>query len=182
VVAVSTRLDVPTDDPSGVDLYPLQTGVGPEDVDTFGKCLGGSPTNVTGVGDDPYGRSVRREIRRYGIDDRHGFHVQELHTSVTFCEIFPPDHFPLRLHRAPSAPELRLWPQGLPTDVAHDSHVRRPTVTGLSAEMDAALACWAAAHALPTVRGSVIGRSLLSPPDGGVTLLHAQPSQLVETR
>ncbi len=30
----------------GVDLYPLQSGVGLEDVDTFGKYLGGSATNV----------------------------------------------------------------------------------------------------------------------------------------
>ena len=30
----------------GVDIYPLQTGVGLEDVETFGKFLGGSATNV----------------------------------------------------------------------------------------------------------------------------------------
>ena len=30
----------------GVDIYPLQTGVGLEDVSTFGKFLGGSATNV----------------------------------------------------------------------------------------------------------------------------------------
>src|SRR4051794_34116357 len=59
---------------SGVDLYPLQVGVGLEDVETFGKYLGGSAANVavatarlghtvaliTGVGDDPFGRFVRR--------------------------------------------------------------------------------------------------------------------------
>jgi 5-dehydro-2-deoxygluconokinase len=31
---------------SGVDVYPLQVGVGLEDVDTFGKYLGGSAANV----------------------------------------------------------------------------------------------------------------------------------------
>ena len=30
----------------GVDLYPLQTGVGLDRVDTFAKFLGGSPANV----------------------------------------------------------------------------------------------------------------------------------------
>ena len=30
----------------GVDLYPLQTGLHLEDVDSFGKFLGGSATNV----------------------------------------------------------------------------------------------------------------------------------------
>ncbi len=53
----------------GVDIYPLQVGVGLEDVTTFGKFLGGSAANVTvaaarlgnraalisGVGDDPFG-------------------------------------------------------------------------------------------------------------------------------
>ena len=56
---------------SGVDIYPLQIGVGLEDVETFGKFLGGSAANVTvaaarlgnraalnsGVGDE---RSERR--------------------------------------------------------------------------------------------------------------------------
>ncbi len=32
---------------SGVDIYPLQTGVGLEDVETFGKFLGGSAANVS---------------------------------------------------------------------------------------------------------------------------------------
>ena len=61
---------------SGVDIYPLQVGVGLEDVETFGKFLGGTTANVvgrrgppgpaaaiiTGVGDDPFGRFVRREL------------------------------------------------------------------------------------------------------------------------
>jgi hypothetical protein len=69
---------------SGGDIYPLQTGVGLEDVETFGKFLGGSPTNVaaaaarlghsaaalTGVGDDSFGRFVRREMVRLGVTCR----------------------------------------------------------------------------------------------------------------
>ncbi|MEU0219795.1 PfkB family carbohydrate kinase, partial [Streptomyces sp. NPDC006265] len=53
----------------GVDLYPLQTGVPLERVETFGKFLGGSAANVavaaarlgrrtaviTRTGDDPFG-------------------------------------------------------------------------------------------------------------------------------
>ena len=41
----------------GVDLYPMQTGVGLEDVATFGKWLGGSATNVA-VAAARYGRRV----------------------------------------------------------------------------------------------------------------------------
>ncbi|SFK37883.1 hypothetical protein [Geodermatophilus ruber] len=40
-------LDVPALGRSGVDVYPLQIGVGLEDVETFGKYLGGSAANVS---------------------------------------------------------------------------------------------------------------------------------------
>src|ERR1700753_3081355 len=88
----------------GVDLYPLQDGVGLEDVETFGKYLGGSATNVavaaarhglhsaviTAWADAPFGRCARREMRRLGVDDRFVGVADKLHTPVTFCEIFPP--------------------------------------------------------------------------------------------
>ena len=68
-----------------MDIYPLQIGVGLEDVETFGKYLGGTTANVavaaarlgrraaiiTGVGNDPFGRFVRRALRELGVDDRH---------------------------------------------------------------------------------------------------------------
>src|SRR3954454_22700369 len=90
---------------SGVDVYPLQIGVGLEDVETFGKFLGGSAANVavaaarlghrvalvTGVGDDPFGRFVRRALRELGVEDRFVVLDRENPTPVTFCEIFPPD-------------------------------------------------------------------------------------------
>ena len=40
----------------GVDVYPLQTGVGLAEVTSFGKYLGGSPTNVA-VAAARYGHS-----------------------------------------------------------------------------------------------------------------------------
>lgn len=141
-------VDVLTIGRSGVDVYPLQTGVCLEDVSTFGKFLGGSPTNVavaasrlgnstlvlTGVGDDPFGRFVRRAMRGYGIDDSHVVVVPDLHTPVTFCEIFPPDDFPLWFYRAPSAPDLQLRPQDMPLDVLRDARLLWFTATGLSQE------------------------------------------------
>ncbi len=141
-------LDVLTIGRSGVDLYPLQTGVGLEDVATFGKFLGGSPTNVavaaarlghrvavlTGVGDDPFGRFVRRAVRDFGIDDSHVVVVPELHTPVTFCEIFPPNHFPLWFYRAPTAPDLRLRPEDVPLDAVRDATLLWLTATGLAEE------------------------------------------------
>lgn len=146
--APAAPLDVLTMGRSGVDIYPLQTGVGLEDVETFGKYLGGSPTNVavavarlghaagvvTGVGDDPFGRFVRRAMRGFGVDDRHVVVVPELHTPVTFCEIFPPDDFPLWFYRSPSAPDLQLRPEDLDRDAVTAARLLWLTVTGLSAE------------------------------------------------
>jgi 5-dehydro-2-deoxygluconokinase len=133
---------------SGVDIYPLQAGVALEDVDTFGKYLGGSAANVsvaaarlghtvalfTGVGEDPFGRFVRRALRDLGVDDRL-IVVDPAHaTPVTFCEIFPPDNFPLYFYRLPTAPDLQIRPQDLDLDAIRDARVLWATVTGLSEE------------------------------------------------
>ena len=113
-----THLDVLAIGRSGVDIYPLQAGVGLEMVDCFGKFLGGSPTNVavaaarmgrrsamiTAVGDDPFGRFVRAEMRRLGVSDRYVHVIEGITTPVTFCEIFPPDNFPLYFYRDPHRP------------------------------------------------------------------------------
>ena len=52
----SPALDVLTIGRCGIDIYPLQVGVGLEDVESFGKFLGGSPTNVA-VAAARYGHS-----------------------------------------------------------------------------------------------------------------------------
>jgi 5-dehydro-2-deoxygluconokinase len=131
---------------SGVDIYPLQVGVGLEDVTSFGKYLGGSAANVavaaarlghspallTGVGDDPFGRFVRRALRELGVDDRHVV-VDPAHpTPVTFCEVFPPDDFPLYFYRRPTAPDLQLRPEDLDLDAIREAALFWTTVTGLS--------------------------------------------------
>ena len=133
---------------SGVDVYPLQTGVGLEEVETFGKYLGGSAANVavaaarlghsvalvTGVGDDPFGRFVRRALRDLGVDDRYVVVDGEHPTPVTFCEIFPPDDFPLYFYRRPTAPDLQIGPRDLDLDAVRSARLFWSTVTGLSEE------------------------------------------------
>jgi 5-dehydro-2-deoxygluconokinase len=133
---------------SGVDVYPLQTGVGLEDVETFGKYLGGSAANVavaaarlghpaalvTGVGDDPFGRFVRRALRDLGVDDRYVVVDADDPTPVTFCEVFPPDDFPLYFYRRPRAPDLQLRPEDLDLDAVRGAALFWATVTGLSEE------------------------------------------------
>jgi 5-dehydro-2-deoxygluconokinase len=131
-----------------VDIYPLQTGVGMEDVTSFGKYLGGSPTNVavaaarygrdcavvTKTGADPFGRFVRRALVDYGVDDRYVGSSPDLPTPVTFCEIFPPDDFPLYFYRFPKAPDLDLRPDELDLDAIRSARIFWVTVTGLCEE------------------------------------------------
>lgn len=131
-----------------VDIYPLQTGVGLEDVETFGKYLGGSPTNVavaaarhgrdtaviTRTGADPFGRFVRRALKEYGVDDRFVQEVPGLATPLAFCEIFPPDHFPLYFYREPKAPDMEITRDELDDDAIRSARIFWATVTGLSDE------------------------------------------------
>src|SRR5579859_3470021 len=132
----------------GGDIYPLQTGVGLEDVETFGKFLGGSATNVavaaarhghrsaviTRTGADPFGRYVHRALAEFGVDDAFVTAVPELPTPVTFCEIFPPDDFPIWFYRYPKAPDLEIKPEEIPAAEVCDARLFWATVTGLCAE------------------------------------------------
>jgi 5-dehydro-2-deoxygluconokinase len=145
---------------SGVDIYPLQVGVGLQDVTTFGKFLGGSAANVTvaaarlgnraalisGVGDDPFGTFVRSELATLGVDNRYVATHDEYPTPVTFCEIFPPDNFPLYFYRRPSAPDLQVRADEIDSDAVHDARLYWSTVTGLCEEpsRSAHFAAWEA--------------------------------------
>lgn len=144
----SDPFDVITIGRIGVDIYPLQDGVGLEDVSTFGKFLGGSATNVavaaarhgrttaviTATGNDPFGRYAHNELRRLGVHDRWVGTAPDLNTPVTFCEIFPPDDFPLYFYRDPIAPDLTLRTADLDLDAIGAARIFWATVTGLSRE------------------------------------------------
>jgi 5-dehydro-2-deoxygluconokinase len=132
----------------GVDVYPLQTGVSLREVESFGKYLGGSATNVavaaarygrrsaviTRTGADPFGAFLHDALRRFGVDDRYVTEVAGLPTPVTFCEIFPPDDFPLYFYRQPKAPDLEIHPDELDMEAIRAARVLWVTVTGLSQE------------------------------------------------
>ncbi|MDQ1217228.1 5-dehydro-2-deoxygluconokinase [Microbacterium arborescens] len=132
----------------GVDLYPLQHGVGLEDVSTFGKFLGGSAANVTvaaarhglasglvsRVGDDPFGRYLLAELGRLGVDPSAVGVDPVLKTPITFCEIFPPDDFPLYFYREPSAPDLNIEASDLDTEALRRARILWVTLTGFSRE------------------------------------------------
>lgn len=132
----------------GVDVYPLQSGMGLEDVRSFGKYLGGSAANVSvaaakyghksalisRVGDDPVGRYLPRELDHLGVDPREVKTDPQYKTPITFCEIFPPDDFPLCFYREPKAPDLEIAPEDLDAEVIRNAKILWLTVTGLSQE------------------------------------------------
>ena len=124
------ELEVLTVGRVSVDLYPEQIAVPLAGVRTFRKMLGGSPTNVavaaarlgrrsaviTKVGDDPFGPYVREALEGFGVDSTRVGTDPDLRTPIVFCEIFPPDHFPLLFYREPKAPDLNLRPDDFDLD------------------------------------------------------------------
>ena len=132
----------------GVDLYPLQSGVPLTLVQTFGKFLGGSAANVavaaarlgrstavvTRTGIDPFGDYLHQALKEFGVDDRWVTPVEGLHTPVTFCELFPPDDFPLYFYRQPTAPDLQIRTEELDFFGIRAAHLFWITGTGLSEE------------------------------------------------
>jgi 5-dehydro-2-deoxygluconokinase len=132
----------------GVDLYPQQIGVGLREVRTFAKYLGGSAANVavaaarhgrrtaliSRTGEDPFGAYLHDALRGFGVDDRYVAGVPDLPTPITFCEIFPPDDFPIYFYREPKAPDLVIRVEELDEDAIRSAGLLWVTVTGLSQE------------------------------------------------
>jgi 5-dehydro-2-deoxygluconokinase len=132
----------------GVDLYPEQIGVPLAEVRTFRKMLGGTATNVavaaarlgrrtaviTKVGDDPFGGYIRGALAAFGVDPGFVGTDPALRTPLAFCEIHPPDDFPLLFYREPSAPDLQLQVADLDADAVRAAGIFWVTGTGLSVE------------------------------------------------
>jgi 5-dehydro-2-deoxygluconokinase len=143
-----TPFDLITMGRVSVDLYPEQIGVSLADVRTFAKSLGGSATNVavaaarlghrtavvTKVGDEAFGPYVRRALRDFGVDDRWVGTHPTLRTPIVFCEIHPPDDFPLLFYREPKAPDMTIAADELDLDAVRAARVLWTTGTGLSDE------------------------------------------------
>jgi 5-dehydro-2-deoxygluconokinase len=141
-------LEVVTIGRVSVDLYPEQIGVPLAQVRTFRKMLGGSPTNVavatarlghraavvTKVGADGFGDYVRIALTEFGVDPAFVGTDDELRTPLAFCEIYPPDDFPLLFYRQPTAPDLRLTDADLAKVPVEEVPLLWVTGTGLAEE------------------------------------------------
>jgi 5-dehydro-2-deoxygluconokinase len=146
---MSEAFDVITMGRVGVDLYPEQSGISLAEVETFRKSLGGSAVNVavaaarlgsgrvaaiTKVGDDPFGPYVRAAMEGFGLDTRWVGTDPKLRTPVVFCELHPPDSFPLLFYREPKAPDMNIAPEELDLEAIRAARLFWTTGTGLSDE------------------------------------------------
>jgi 5-dehydro-2-deoxygluconokinase len=130
----------------GVDLYPDQIRTPLREVRTYTRFVGGFAGNVaTGlarlgvrtaiisrVGDDGHGEFVRDFLAGEGVDVRFLGVDPHWQTPPTFCEVWPPDRFPITFYRRPTAPD---WQVSL-EDFDHDEVAAAPllyaTGTGLA--------------------------------------------------
>ncbi len=106
----------------GIDLYPKELETPLSEVETFTRSVGGFAGNVsTGlarlgvavaivsrVGDDGHGEYVRRWLSDEGVDTTMLQTDPYWLTPPTFCEVWPPDNFPLTFYRRPTAPDWQL--------------------------------------------------------------------------
>ena len=106
-------LDVITIGRSSVDLYGAQVGGRLEDMGSFQKYIGGSPTNmaagmarlglksalITRVGDEHLGRFIREELTREGVDVQGVKTDPERLTALVLLGIRDENQFPLIFYR-----------------------------------------------------------------------------------
>ena len=132
----------------GIDLYPLQSGARLGSVTSFGRFLGGSAANVavaaaghgrrtaliSRTGADDFGRFLREELDRLGVSSEFVSTVEGLPTPITFCEIHPPDHFPITFYRYPKAPDMEIRSEDLDEESVAGARLFWITTTGLSQE------------------------------------------------
>lgn len=110
---MTKTLDLITIGRSSVDLYGRQVGGRLEDMGSFAKYIGGSPTNIacgtarlglrsaviTGVGDEHMGRFIREELQREGVDVRGVKTDPDRLTALVLLGIRDEDRFPLIFYR-----------------------------------------------------------------------------------
>ena len=109
MTASSSALDVICIGRSSVDLYGTQTGGRLEDMASFDKYVGGSPTNIsigaarlglrsaliTRVGDEHMGRFITEQLVREGVDISHTLVDPERLTALVLLGIRNAEQFPL---------------------------------------------------------------------------------------
>jgi 5-dehydro-2-deoxygluconokinase len=138
-------LDVITIGRSSVDLYGAQIGGRLEDMGSFEKYIGGSPTNIacgtarlglrsaviTAVGDEHMGRFIIEQLAREGVDTR-GVKVDPKRlTALVILGIRDREHFPLIFYRENCA-DMGLCEEDIDEDLVRSARSLVVTGTHLS--------------------------------------------------
>jgi 5-dehydro-2-deoxygluconokinase len=130
------------------DIYPTQLRTALRDQRNFTRYVGGFAGNVsTGlarlrvataivskVGNDGHGEFIRDFLSHEGVDVRWLGIDHTLNTPVVFCEIWPPDRFPLLFYRTPTCPDWELTTDDFDLDAIAEVPVLLVSGTGLARE------------------------------------------------
>ncbi|MBA3910374.1 MAG: 5-dehydro-2-deoxygluconokinase [Rhodobacter sp.] len=139
------RLDVITIGRASVDLYGAQVGGRLEDMGSFQKYIGGSPTNIaagtarlglksgliTRVGDEHMGRFIREELAREGVDVRGVTTDPDRLTALVLLGIRDETQFPLIFYRENCA-DMALCEDDIDEGLIADTRAVVATGTHLS--------------------------------------------------
>jgi 5-dehydro-2-deoxygluconokinase len=130
------------------DIYPTKLRTSLRDQRHFTRYVGGFAGNVTTglarlrvataivskVGDDGHGEFIRDFLSHEGVEVRWLGTDHTLNTPVVFCEIWPPDRFPLLFYRLPTCPDWELTTDDFDPDAVAEVPVLLASGTGLARE------------------------------------------------
>ena len=145
-MAAGKPIDVAVLGRVGIDLYPNQLRTPLREVRTYTRFVGGfagnvatglarlglTPAIVSRVGPDPHAEFVRDFLLGEGVDVRFLAVDERLMTPPTFCEVWPPDRFPITFYRYPTAPDWQLAPEDFDSAEVAASPFLLATGTGLA--------------------------------------------------
>ncbi|MFZ0971152.1 MAG: PfkB family carbohydrate kinase, partial [Solirubrobacteraceae bacterium] len=134
-----------------IDLYCEQIGADWDAAESFGKAIGGSPTNVavaaarlghrtavfTKVGEDPFGEVAINELREFGVDTRFVGVEPGTVTPLAFAVLDPPEDPQLLFRRDPPVPDFQLRPDDVDPATVADVPILWVTASALSQEPSA---------------------------------------------
>src|SRR5438094_10017678 len=130
------------------DIYPAQIRTPLREQRNFTRYVGGLAGNVsTGlarlevstaivskVGNDGHGEFIRDFLSGEGVDVRWLGIEHTLNTPVVFCEIWPPDRFPLLFYRTPTCPDWELKTSDFDLEAVANAPILLVSGTGLPRE------------------------------------------------
>ena len=130
------------------DIYPTQLRTPLREQRTFIRYVGGFAGNVTTglarlkvrtaivskVGNDGHGEYIRDFLGRERVDIAWLGTDPSLNTPVVFCEIWPPDRFPLLFYRTPTCPDWELSVDDFDVEAVAEAAVLLVSGTGLARE------------------------------------------------